>query len=170
MDNKGRSKMVKIIIAALLVAAAVVISAALLKPSVYTVGKSIKVSEITEFYFTRASSANPPYYRRYRIYNDNGKYMLYHEKREGDAFPLTEKNITSSGSLELGEEEKRALFECLDGGTVKKRSENTESGDDGPWTYLYWTGDKGKYQAFTFASVDKKTEFESLCEELKNSK
>lgn len=170
MDRKRRGIVVIIITAALLLIAAVIVAAALIKPSVYTVGKNIKSADITEVYFTRSSSVNPPYYQRYRIYTENGKYMFYHEKREGDTFPLTEKDITVSGSFELSEEEKSSLFDCLDGGKVRKRTESVDSGSDGPWVYLYWKGDKSKYQELSFASYDKEAKYEALCEKLKNSK
>ena len=131
-----------------------------------TVGRDIKIDDITEFYYTYSSSTNPPDYQRYRFYVDDGKYMFYHEARKGDHWPLTEDDITVSGKVELTEEQWKAFFELLNNGKVKKREEHLESGDPGPWLYLYWNGDKSKYQKFSFASLAERSAFEELCEEL----
>ena len=129
----------------------------------YTVGSDVKEEEITEFYWTESTSTFPPYFQRYRLYTEEGKHFFYHEKREGEAFPLTEKYITVSGTRELTEEEWQTFFELLKDGTVKKRQESTESGNSGPWTYLYWKGDKGDIQEFSFSSYEKAKAFEEAC-------
>ncbi|MBQ1300502.1 MAG: hypothetical protein IIY25_05280, partial [Erysipelotrichaceae bacterium] len=115
-----------------------------------TVGRDIKIDDITEFYYTYSSSTNPPDYQRYRFYVDDGKYMFYHEARKGDHWPLTEDDITVSGKVELTEEQWKEFFGLLNNGKVKKREENLESGDPGPWLYLYWKKDGGEVQEFSF--------------------
>ncbi len=154
------------LIALLLVAACVLVLALSLKPK--TVGKAIKESDFKEFYYTYSSTVNPPEFQRYRIYTENGKKMFYHEKREGDKTFLNEEDITVNGTMELTAEQWEALWNCLDGGKVTKRKESTDSGNAGPWLYLYWNGDNGKYQQFSFADAEKQTEFEKLCKELKS--
>lgn len=94
--------------------------------------------------------------------------MFYHEKREGDKVFLTEEDIAVSGEIELTSEEWEEIWICLSGGIVKNRTENTVSGGDGPWLYLYWDGDKNKCQEFTFADLEKETTFEELCVKLKS--
>ena len=69
------------------------------------VGVDIAAEDITEFFYTYSSSTYPPDYQRYRLYKENGIYKFYHEKREGQDWPLTEAHITISGSVELSEEE-----------------------------------------------------------------
>lgn len=83
--------------------------------------------------------------------------------RKNDYSWLTEADTTKSGTIELTEEEWREFFEFLDGGTVKDREESSASGDSGPWYYLYWKGDKGKCQEFSFISYEKEKEFETYC-------
>lgn len=127
------------------------------------VGKGVAISDVTEFYYTRASSTNPPDYQRYRFYAEDGAYFFYHETRAGRHWPLTERDITVSGTVALSEETWTEFFACLEGGRVQKRRESTESGSDGPWCFLYWSGDRGKYQEFAFASPEAQRSFEALC-------
>ena len=131
-----------------------------------TVGKNISVSDIYDFYYTYSTSTNPPEYLRYRFYSENGVYKFYFEKREGNRFPLTESDITASDTRVLTKEEWARFTSLIEGGKVTKRTEHTESGSSGPWLYLYWKGDKGKYQEFAFKSYEQQAEFESLCQSL----
>ena len=130
------------------------------------VGTDVLLESVTEFYYTYSTSTDPPHYQRYRFYTEDGKRFFFHEKREGDHWPLTEDDATVAGTVELTEAEWEAFFDCLKGGTVKKREENLDSGRAGPWLYLYWNGDKSKYQEFTFASYGARCDFEELCEGL----
>ena len=164
MQNKTRT--VLIVLSAVLVLLAAAIGFNLLRSGEMTVGKKISVEDITEFYYTEASSTNPPNYQRYRFYVDNGKYMFYREKREGNSFPLTEKDISSTDTKELTKQEWSAFCNYIIGGKVSKRTENTESGNSGPWTYLYWKGDRSKYQEYEFESPEKAAAFEEMCKEL----
>ncbi len=148
-------KIAAAVIAALL-AAVTIISSALFtgcfrERAEFIVGKDIKISELTELYYTYATSTDPSEYLRYRFYTENGMYFVDYDKREGSHWPLTESDRTDWGTVLLSEEQWNSLFSLLDSGTVTKRHESTESGDSGPWTYLYWTGDGSKYQEFTFA-------------------
>ena len=132
-----------------------------------TVGANISMDEITEFYYTEDASTDPPHFQRFRFYTEDGAYYFYHEKREGDHWPLTEEDATVTGTLELTEEEWTTFFGLLEGGTVTKREEHLESGGSGPWLYLYWTGDKGKIQEFSFRDAETRLAFEDYCNELK---
>lgn len=130
------------------------------------VGDRIKLEDITDFYYTYDSSTNPPEYQRYRYYTDEGDFFFYHEKREGNHWPLTEDDISESGTVSLTEEQWNAFYDLLKGGTVRKRTESADSGDAGPWLYLYWTNDSGVNQVFSFESYGKQTDFEAMCEGL----
>ena len=131
------------------------------------VGKDIAMDDITEFYFTYASSTHPPDYQRYYIYVENDKHYFYHETREGNAYPLTEEYITVSGTKELSEDEWNTFFDFLKDGNVKSRQESDESGDSGPWMYLYWKRDRSEFQEFTFRDWDTQVLFENYCINLK---
>ena len=133
----------------------------------YVVGSGIRMEDITEFYFTYDSSTNPPEFQRYRFYVEDGAYMFYHETREGGHWPLTEEDITVSGSMELTEDDREAFFDYLKNGRVKKRKNDANSGDSGPFLYLYWNGDRSKYQVFEFSSYRKQEAFEEYCIGLK---
>lgn len=136
----------------------------------YIVGKGIWEDDIENFYFTYDSSAYPPCFQRYVLYVEDGRHMFHHEKREGDAWPLTEEYITVEGTFELSDEQWDKCFELLKGGKVKKRPDDvTDSGDGGPFLFLYWTGDKDKYQVFSFESYQKQKDYEELCIELSES-
>ena len=135
-----------------------------------TVGTDIAMKDITEFYYTYATSTNPPNYQRYHFYIKDGAYMFYHEKREGKHWPLTEKDISVSGRKVLSQEEWKTFFNCVNGGKVEKRKEHLESGGSGPWLFLYWKGDKSKIQEFTFANRNKKVFFEEMCIKLAQEK
>lgn len=141
----------------------------LAKFEVKTVGSGIALADITEFYYTYSSSTNPPEYQRYRFYTAEGRHLFYHEKREGDHWPLREADITVSGTLELSEQDWARFFESLKGGEVRQRRESTDSGSAGPWLFLYWKGDRSKYQEYSFPSLKARTDFEELCVRLKEA-
>ncbi|MBR4462865.1 MAG: hypothetical protein IKS51_09825 [Erysipelotrichaceae bacterium] len=130
------------------------------------VGKDILSDDITEFYYTYDASTYPPDYQRYRFYAEDGRYYFYHEKREGDHWPLREEDITVSGTKELTQEEWNHFFESLCGGIVQNRDDDVVDGDAGPWLYLYWKNDRGKLQEFSFASWEEEKDFEQYCLEL----
>jgi hypothetical protein len=130
------------------------------------VGTDVAMEDVTEFYYTVDASTDPPHYQRYRFYAEEGKYYFFHQKREGDHWPLTEDDATVTGTVELTDAEWGEFFACLRDGTVVKRTESLDSGGRGPWLYLYWNGDKSKYQEFSFASLDRRAAFEELCEKL----
>ncbi len=133
-----------------------------------TVGKDIAVEDITDFYYTVEDINYDAYYQRYRFYIEDGKHIFFHETRErpGDYGPCTEEDTTLTGTMELTDEQWAQFTDLVSGGTVKARSDSAESGDTGPWLYLYWTGDNGKIQQFTFESYGKEAEFEEYCESL----
>ena len=133
------------------------------KKKAYVVGEDVLEQELTEFYFTRSGSTNPPYFQRFRFFVENGKHYMYHEKREGDTWPLTEKHITVSGTIELTDEQWNTFWDFIKGGTVQSRTENLEDGDDGPWLYLYWLRDPSDFQEFSFADYGTVLDFEEFC-------
>ncbi len=135
----------------------------------FVVGTDISMADITEFYYTIDASTGPPYYQRYRFYTENGTGMFCHETREGGGWPQTEADITASGTVELSEAQWAAFFDCLRGGTVKRREESLEDGDPGPWMYLYWNRDGAEYQEFHFADYGAQIAFEALCESLREA-
>lgn len=133
------------------------------------VGTDIKVEAIQEFYYTISSSTNPPEFQRYRIKLEKGQASFYHEKREGDHWPLRESDITVHGTVALTAEQLNSFLATLNQGIVTKRVETPAGGGRGPYLYLYWQGDEGKYQVFTFADYSKRQAFEKLCLELKQN-
>ena len=136
----------------------------------FIVGKDIDMTEIKDFYYTIDASANPPLFQRYRFTNKNGKYTFYHEKREGNTWPLSEKHITVSGTVELSEGQWKEFFSCIKDGNVTKRVDDAATGYRGPWLYLYWEKDKDIYQVFNFANSGQRQNFEELVLKLKDAK
>ena len=132
----------------------------------YVMGVDIEPEDVTEFYYTVSTSTFPPHYQRYRFYKENGTYKFFHETREGDHLPLTEADATVTGTIELSGDQWSDFLVLLVGGEVIARQEHLESGDSGPWLYLYWTGDKGEIQEFSFVSLSTRSDFEALCERL----
>jgi hypothetical protein len=133
------------------------------------VGEGIALEDVTEFYYPLSSSTNPPEYQRYRFYREAGEYRFFHETREGDHWPLRPEDATRTGERTLTEEEWSAFFDSLRGGTVEKRTESADSGGSGPWLYLYWTGDKDKYQEYTFPDLAARRAFVAMCEALRET-
>ena len=133
-----------------------------------TVGKNVALEDVTDFYYTYENINFNAVYLRYRLYIEDVEYRFFHERREvkDDYGPAGEKDTVSKGTVTLTEEEWNGFLACLRDGTVKKRSESAESGDSGPWTYLYWKGDRGVWQEFSFASREAESSFTELSEKL----
>ena len=166
---KGSGNTVRTLLLAGVAAAAVIVLAVLLIKggrSEKTVGHDIAPTDITDFYYTLDSSVDPPVYQRYRFYTENGSYYFYHETREGDHWPLTEEDITVAGTVTLSDAEWTALWHCLEDGTVRPPEANTETGNAGPWLFLYWNGDRDRFRQYTFATAAQQADFEALCEAL----
>ena len=134
------------------------------------VGEKIKIDDITEFYYTYASSTFPPDYLRYRFFVENGTYWFHYEVREGEHWPLTEEDITVSVDVELSQKQWQEFFDLIKGGSVTKREESADAGDAGPWMYIYWKKDKSKYQVYEFKSYASQKAFEKYCEKLAEKK
>ena len=130
--------------------------------------RNIPAEDITEFYYTVDNINYDAFYQRYRFYIEDEKYMFYHETRErpGEYGPATEEDITNSGTFELSDAEWKDFLSYLKDGTVSARKDNAESGDSGPWTFIYWKKDKGKYQVFDFSSYEVRDEFVEFCSAL----
>ena len=69
-------------------------------------------------------------------------------------------------SVELTEEHWSAFCKCIEGGKVTKRTDSIDSGDSGPWLFIYWEGDKGRNQVFSFRDLDAQYDFRKWCEEM----
>lgn len=132
------------------------------------VGTDILTEDISEFYYTYDHINYNAYYQRYRFYTEDGKKMFFHETRErkNDYGPATEADTTMTGCFELTEADWEAFFGLLKGGTVIKRTESTETGNAGPWMYLYWKNDEGEYQEYSFSSKSALESFKAFCAEL----
>ena len=129
-------------------------------------GKQIAPEDITDFYYTVDASTDPPHYQRYRFYTEDGAYWFCHETREGGGWPQTEADITASGLMQLSEDEWNAFFTLIAGGEVRNREEDLNDGDSGPWTFMYWNGDQGTMQEYSFISYEARLNFEAFCEAL----
>ncbi|MBQ7455863.1 MAG: hypothetical protein IJS53_05405, partial [Clostridia bacterium] len=135
------------------------------------VGTDIEKGQVTEFWYTYSEINYPAFYQRFRFYVEDGAYHFFYETRQKDDYgPLTEKDVTETGLITLTDAQWDTLWSFLFDGTVVKRGEATETGDAGPWLYLYWTGDKGEYQEFSFASRQQREAFEAFCEALKGGR
>lgn len=159
-EGKGYMKILAVAVAVLIIA----VFAA--KGRQRTVGTDILLSDVTEFYYTTAASTNPASRQQYRFYMEGEQWWFFHETRQGSQWPLTEKDVTACGAKQLSQQEYEQFTACISGGSVIKRTENADSGSRGPWLYLYWKGDKGKYQQFSFADYAAQTAFEQFCAEL----
>ncbi len=128
----------------------------------------ISVDDVTEFYYTYENINFNASYLRYRFYRESDKYTFSFEKREkpGEYGPTNEEDVTGSGAVELKKEEWNKFLSLIKDGSVGKREDSAEAGDSGPWTFIYWKKDKGKYQVFDFSSYDKRAQFEEFCLEL----
>ena len=131
-----------------------------------TVGNHIAAESISEFYYTLSTSTDPPHYQRYRFYLQDGSWQLFCETREGQSWPLTEKDITHSAAVSLSDADTAELMRCLQGGAVTRRGSGTETGGREPALYLYWQQDGGEYQQFSFAGYEQRSAFEALCARL----
>lgn len=173
MNRKQGRGILMTVITVIACAAVLAVSALVLTGCIgnktYHVGKDIKIDDINEFWYTYSSSTNPPEYQRWRFYKENGNLYFYHEKREGDHWPLTEEDVTVNGTVTLSEEQWNALFACIDGGSVTRRTESTAAGGAGPFLYLYWKNDGAKIQEYSFADYGKQKEFEALCQGLEEA-
>ena len=118
---------------------------------VMIVGKDIKEDDINEFYYTKENINYDAYYQRYRFYVEDGKHMFFHETRErkDEYGPCTEDDTTLTGTIELTDDQWSEFTDLVSGGTVKSREDSADAGGTGPWLYLYWTNDKGKYQQYS---------------------
>lgn len=133
---------------------------------VKTVGKQVPASAVTEFYWTYDHLEYPASYLRYRLFTEDGAYYFFYDKREKQGYgPTTEADRTACGTVALTETQWQQALQLFDGGTVQARTESVTTGGSGPWQYLYWNGDRGKEQVFTFADAAAAAAFTALCEE-----
>ncbi len=133
-----------------------------------TFGEDITEDKISKFYYTIENINYDAYYLRYLFYVEDGKHMFFFEERErkNEYGPTTEEDTIAKAEFELSGDEWSDFIRIISGGQVRERQENEESGGSGPWTYLYWIGDKDRYQEYSFESQSTRKEFETLCETL----
>ena len=95
--------------------------------------RKIPVEDVTEFYYTVENINYDAFYKRYHFYKDDGKYMFRHETRErpGRYGPATEEDITSSGTLELSDDEWKDFLTILKDGTVSALVWDGDSATEG---------------------------------------
>lgn len=127
-----------------------------------------KEENFMDFYYTVENINYNAFYQRYRVYEEDGKHMFFHETRqvEDDYGPATEKDTTLKGSFELTDEEWKEFLGLLERGNASPREEDPVDGDSGPWLYLYLKdGDPEGYE-FSFSSYGDLKEFEDWCARL----
>ena len=137
----------------------------------FTVGKDIERHNILDFYYTYENINYDAFYQRYRIYKSkDGQHFFFHETRErkNDYGPTTPADTTKSETIEMTDEQWNKFYELVCDGTVRERVETADSGDSGPWYYLYWEKDKEKYREYTFPSYAAEKAFIAFCESLAN--
>ena len=134
--------------------------------------RKIPLEDVTEFYYTYDNIHFDASFQRYRFYKEDGKYMFEHETRNrpGAYGPTTKEDVTDAGAIALTPEEWEDALSLLQSGTVSARKDDGESGGAGPWTFIYWKNDKGKYQVFEFSTVEARTHFEGYCASLAEEK
>ena len=130
-----------------------------------TVEGSIPAESITDFYYTVSNINYDAFYQRYRFFTEDGKHLFFHETRErkDDYGPATEDDTTAIGTVELTNGQWAEFYDHICNGTVKAREETADAGGSGPWMYLYWNGDKSKYQEYYFASYGAQLKFVDFC-------
>ena len=94
--------------------------------------------------------------------------MFFFEERErkDDYGPTTKEDTIAETEFELSDDEWSEFLGLIKGGEIRAREDDPEAGGSGPWTYLYWAGDKDIYQVYSFESQGSRKEFESFCETL----
>lgn len=133
----------------------------------YIVGKDIVIDDVKDFYYTYHHVNYNPEYQRYRFYKNNDEYIFFHDLRKKDGYGFLDENDSiRKGEIKLNKEEWEKFYSLIIDGKVIKKKDNAESGDSGPWMYLYWKNDKDKYQEYYFASYEKQLEFKEYCESL----
>ena len=132
-------------------------------------GEDIPPEAVTDFYYTLDASTDPPHYQRYRFYADGDRRFFFHETREGNSWPLEEEDVTVFGTLELDSAQWEAFCALLWEGTAQRREASADTGDEGPWMYIYFAGGETEGRRFSFASPGLQAAFRTLCEELRDA-
>ena len=134
----------------------------------YIIGNKVKESMVYDFYYTEENINYNAFYLRYRFYREDDRYYFFYDirKKENDYGPATEQDRIVFGTIELEYYQWEKFIDTIASGKVEKRKQSNETGDRGPWTYLYWEGDKDINQQYSFGSYEKQQQFIELCEEL----
>ena len=130
----------------------------------------IKAGSINEFYYTYENINYNACYQRYLFHVEDGKHMFLHDKRErpGDYGWLEEEDSVRKGDFELTDEEWQTFITIIKDGRVVKRQEHTETGDSGPWMFIY-AGKDTEGKEYYFQPADQVLVFEEFCENLAES-
>ena len=122
----------------------------------------------TDFYYTLENINYNAFYQRYRVYEEEGKHMFFHETRqvEGGYGPAAEKDTTLKGTFEMTEEEWKEFLGFLERGSASPREEDPADGDSGPWLFVYLKEGDPEGYAFSFSSYGDLKEFEDWCGKL----
>ncbi|MDO5438617.1 MAG: hypothetical protein Q4F09_01085 [Erysipelotrichaceae bacterium] len=133
--------------------------------------EKVTMDGFREFYYTFSNINYNAEYQRYHFYVKDGKRMFFHDHRQvvEDYGPAEEKDRTRFGEFELTDAEWEKFAAFLIKGTARDRKENTDSGDSGPWLYLYRENYDPQGQEFYFDSYGTLKDFERFCEGLADS-
>ena len=132
-------------------------------------GSKVSVADVVDFYYTYSWIGYNAEYLRYRFYVEDGKCMFMHDARkvEDDYGPASEEHRTSYGIKELSQEEWDRFLDLIKVGSINNPKEHTETGDSGPWLYLYYSkGNDVERMEFNFNSLGDRSDFVEFCESL----
>ena len=121
-----------------------------------TVGRDVKIGDVARFVYTYETIDYGAKFLRYDLTVKENEARFSWEKRERprDYGPATEQDTVAKGEKRLTEAELADFLQLLEGGTVTARKACADSGDSGPWTYLYRAGDDtGEAYAFPTAEA-----------------
>ncbi|MBR1659964.1 MAG: hypothetical protein IJ705_06570 [Oscillospiraceae bacterium] len=126
---------------------------------------NIPAGDVTEFYYTYENINYGAFYQRYHFRAEDGKIIFRHETRERPHGygPTTEQDVTASGTAELTEAQWAEVLALLKDGSVSRRTDGADSGSAGPWTYIYWKGDRDLYRKYEFPGYAEMRAFEDYC-------
>ena len=132
-------------------------------------GTKISLTDVVDFYYTYEWIGYNAEYLRYRFYMEDGKHWFYHEARkvENDYGPAGKDDITSTGTVELSQEDWDKFLGLIKDGKISKPEESTSTGDSGPWLYIYYIKGKDTVRmAYAFDPHAAISDFEEYCAEL----
>lgn len=125
----------------------------------------LEAENFRDFYYTEENINYNAFYQRYRVYDEDGKHMFFHETRqvENDYGPATEKDTTLKGCFELTKEEWEKFLGFLERGSASSRQDDPVDGDSGPWLFLYLKDGDPEGYVYSFSTCGTLKEFEDWC-------